>query len=170
MDIKNLPTSAGGEFPTVVIEKENKMWANIIQNLYASCDSETSGILGYIYQSYIIRPMEEEIANILEKIAMVEMRHHEQLGNLIVKLGGDPYFVNSRNMPFQIRCVKRTKNLKEMLLYDIKGEEEGILDYEKAINQIDNESIKALLERIKQDEIVHKNTLQTIYDYVSFYK
>ena len=57
--------------------------------------------------------MEEEIANILEKIAVVEMRHHERLGNLIVKLGGDPYFVNSRNIPFQIRCVKRTKNLKK---------------------------------------------------------
>ena len=29
MDIKNLPTSANTDFPTVVIEKENKKWANI---------------------------------------------------------------------------------------------------------------------------------------------
>lgn len=170
MDIKNLPTSANTDFPTVVVEKENKKWANILQNLYAGCDSETSGILQYVYQSYITRPMEEDIADILEKIAMVEMTHHEELGSTIVKLGGNPYYVNSKNMPFRIGCVSPARNLKEMLRVDIKGEEEGIMSYEKAIKEIDNESIKALLERIKEDEIIHKNTLQSIYDYISFYK
>lgn len=170
MDIKNLPISANKDFPEVIIEKENKRWAGIIQNLYAGCDSETSGILQYVYQSYVTRPMEEDIADIFEKIAMVEMTHHEKLGNLIVKLGGNPYYVNSRNMPFRISCVKPTRNLKEMLKVDIKDEEEGIVSYEKAISEINNESIKALLERIKEDEIIHKNTLQSIYDYISFYK
>lgn len=170
MDIKNLPVSANRDFPQVTIQGENRLWANILQNLYADCDSETSGILQYVYQSYVTRPMEEDIANILEKIAMVEMRHHEQLGNTIVKLGGNPYYVNSRKMPFRISCVSPTRNLKEMLRVDIKGEEEGILAYDRAINMIENESIKALLERIKEDEIIHKNTLQTIYEYISFYK
>jgi len=170
MDIKNLPTSAEGAYPEVMITTKDRNTANILQNLYCDCNSETEAVLGYIYQYYITQPMEEDIAEIFEKISITEMRHHELLGKTIVKLGGVPYYVNGRNMPFRISCINPTRNLKEILRNNIKDEERAIENYERAIDRIDNESIKDLLKRIIEDEQVHLKTLQTVLEYVSFYK
>ena len=170
MEIKNLPTSAEGAYPEVMITTKDRNTANILQNLYCDCNSETEAVLGYIYQYYITQPMEEDIAEIFEKISITEMRHHELLGKTIVKLGGVPYYVNGRNMPFRISCISPTRNLKEILRNNIKDEERAIENYERAIDRIDNDSIKDLLKRIIEDEQVHLKTLQTILEYVSFYK
>ena len=101
---------------------------------------------------------------------MTEMRHHKLLGDLIVSLGGVPYYNNSQGVNFNIRCVCDSTNLKQMLLRDIQDEENAILDYNYAKSKIDNASIQALLERIVLDEQVHKKTLETILEYISFYK
>lgn len=170
MDIKNLPTSAEGVYPEVMVTSKNRITANILQNLYSDCDSETEAVLGYTYQHYITKPMEEDIAEIFGKIAINEMHHHELLGETIVKLGGVPYYVNSRNMPFRIGCINPTRNLKDILRNNIKGEENAIKSYEMAITRIDNDSIKDLLRRILEDEKVHLKTLQTILEYITFYK
>ena len=67
MEIKNLPTSAEGAYPEVMITTKDRNTANILQNLYCDCNSETEAVLGYIYQYYITQPMEEDIAEIFEK-------------------------------------------------------------------------------------------------------
>ncbi len=170
MDIKDLKTSAEGDYPEVTITSPNKNWANILQNLYCDCNSETEAVLGYTYQYYITKQMEKDIAEILEKISITEMKHHELLGDTIVKLGGVPYYVNSRNMPFRITCINPARNLKQILQNDIKDEEIAIKNYERAITLIDNDSIKDLLKRIIEDEKVHIKTLQQMFEFISFYK
>ena len=118
MDINDLPYSVNTPFPEVEVTEKNLYYAGLLQNLYASCASETGAVLQYIYQSYVTKPKEPSISKLLEHIAITEMQHHEQLADAIVKLGGVPYYNNSQGVNFNIRCVYDYTNLKHMLLRD----------------------------------------------------
>ena len=72
-------------YPEVNVTKDLSEARLILPN-YAGRDSETTAILTYAYQSY----MTADLKKILEEIAIVEMTHHEMLGEAIVKLGGYP--------------------------------------------------------------------------------
>lgn len=170
MEIKDLPYSVGTPLPEVVVDKKNLYYAGLLQNLYSSCSSETGAVLQYIYQSYVTRPKEPEIADLFEHIAITEMHHHNALGSTIIKLGGLPFYTNSQGVNFNIRCVYDNTNLKQMLLKDIEDEQKAIADYNYAKNIIENESIKALLERIVEDEELHKKSLEAVLEYITFYR
>lgn len=170
MEIEDLPYSVQIEFPEVVVDQPNMYYAALLQNLYASCNSETSAILQYIYQSYLTAQKEPQISKLLEHIAITEMHHHEKLADAIVKLGGVPYYNNSQGVNFNVRCVYDSTNLKQMLLRDIEDEEKAILEYNYAKSKIDNQSIQSLIERIVLDEQLHKKALETVMEYISFYK
>ena len=90
MDINQLKTQAEGDylFPTDIFK--NAQDAYLLQNDYAGRGSETTAIMTYAYQSYLIRPHNEEVATIMEKIGIVEMHHHEILARLILATGGNP--------------------------------------------------------------------------------
>ncbi len=170
MEIKDLPYTTGENYPQITIDDTDKTTVNILKNLYASCGSETTAILQYIYQSYLVEPKEKEIADILSKIALTEMHHHQELGKAIVMLGGVPFYTNSQGVPFSARCIYDGVNLKQMLLANINAESLSIQSYNNAISKINNQSIKQLLSRIVQDEEIHKKTFECLLEYVSFYK
>ena len=170
MEIKDLPYTNKQDYPEIVIEEPNSKWAAILQNLYAGCESETTAVLGYIFDSYITKNKEKEIAKLFIDIAIVEMEHHSKLADAIVKLGGTPYYCNSQGMAFSIKCVNQSTNLKQILLKSIDAEERAIQGYQKAKQAIDNESIQQLLNRIIEDEKLHKSSLESVFEYISFYK
>ena len=76
-------------YPEVNVAKDLSEARLILPN-YAGRDSETTAILTYAYQSY----MTADLKKILEEISIVEMTHHEMLGEAIVKLGGYPIIGN----------------------------------------------------------------------------
>jgi bacterioferritin len=170
MEIKDLPYSTGEGFPKIVVDTPDKNTVALLKNLYASCGSETTAILQYIYQSYVVAPKEKEIADILSKIAMTEMHHHEELGRAIVAFGGVPFYTSSQGIPFSARCVYDGTNLKQMLLANINAEAQAIESYNNAIKKVNNESLKQFLTRIVNDEESHKKTFECLLEYVSFYK
>ncbi len=170
MQIQDLPYSAQTDFPEIVVDSPNKYYAALLQNLYASCSSETGAILQYVFQSYVVQDKEKEIAKLFKNIAMVEMHHHKHLAEAIIKLGGVPYYTNSQGTNFNIRCVYEGTNLKQMLLSDIENEEKAILEYNYTKTKINNPTIQALIDRIVLDEELHKKSLETVLEYISFYK
>ncbi len=133
----------------------------LLMPVYGGKTSETTAIMGYIFQSYALGDKEPEISKCLEKIAISEMRHHDMLGTAIVRLGGVPYIGDNRGF-WQGGFVNYMLNPKEMIQSDINGEKEAIRGYRDVIRLSKNDEIKALIERIIIDEEIHIETLESI--------
>lgn len=147
-------------YPKVEVLCPNEEYAKLLLEDYAGCTSEDTAIHLYLYQSLILREQNEELSKILEEISKVEMHHLKLLGETIRALGVKPVFGSSHDewlIPWNASCVEYTIDLNEMLIADIAREEGAIKKYREHIASIDDEFIKALLERIIEDELVHLN-------------
>ena len=145
-------------YPMIKVKSPNREYAELLLEDYASCTSEDTAIHLYTYQSLILGEKNAELADILKEIAKVEMYHLSLLGKTIKALGVNPAFgIRSGEwlIPWNSSCVSYNKNLEEMLKIDIIREEDAIKNYRKHKAIIDDEYIKALLERIIEDELVH---------------
>lgn len=170
MELKDLFKRNNKPFPEIVVDKQNKQWAGMLKNLYAGCFSETVAFLQYLYQSYITRINEPQISDMLMAIVEDEMEHHEQLAMAIIKLGGNPFYENAGGMVLPLVCVSNSQNLRDMLRRNISLEERAISEYKNVADRIDNDSIKELLNRIVEDEELHRMAFEQILEYVNFYK
>ncbi|WP_278600764.1 ferritin-like domain-containing protein, partial [Clostridium tertium] len=91
----------------------------------------------------------------------------EILGELIVALGENPDFsINKKDkkLNWTSKFICTCNSIKEMLLEDIKNEEEAIRQYRKTANLIDDENIIAILNRIILDEELHIKILTNLYE------
>ena len=86
------------DLPYVEVEKSVKspFEVRLLMPVYGGKGSETTAIMGYIFQSYALADKEPEISKCLEQIAISEMRHHDLIGTAIVRLGGIPYIGDNR--------------------------------------------------------------------------
>ena len=74
-------------YPEIKNIPKNILYAKILSFAYAGSTSEETAVHQYIYQSYFFK---DDIKDILEHIAIVEMKHSELLGQAILKLGLNP--------------------------------------------------------------------------------
>ena len=151
------------DLPYVEVEKSVKspFEVRLLMPVYGGKGSETTAIMGYIFQSYALADKEPEISKCLEQIAISEMRHHDLLGTSIVRLGGVPYIGDNRGY-WQGGYVNYTLNVKEMIDADIAGEKSAITAYKDVIKFSKNEEVKAMIARIIKDEEIHIETLESI--------
>lgn len=168
MNIKDFPYKSNEPFPNINNLKGTQQDIALLHKAFSSCGSETTAILQYVFQSYVIK--DEDIAKIIENIAMTEMVHHDYLGKAIVKLGGTPYYTNGFGGDYSTKCVFEGKNIVDMLNQNIKDEESGINYYENIKKQLSSNELVELIDRIILDEIVHVETFNKLLEYVSFYK
>lgn len=166
MDIKNLKFKSDGDLVLPDITEECLPDALLLQEDYAAKSSETTAVLTYIYQSYIIEPFDKGISTALERIAIQEMHHHSALGNMIVALGGNP-IIGARNRFWSGGYVNYSKNPTDMILLNIKAEEIAIADYYLTIARLKTESIKEVIHKIIADERAHIETFTEILKYIN---
>lgn len=155
------------DYPEIKVDKKDKNLAIYLLNSYAGIVSEDTAIHNYVFQ--MISQINPEIKKILHGIAIVEMHHLEILGKLLIALGLKPIFakVSDKNLIwFSGKYVDYEMNLQDILLNNIKNEEEAIKQYEIIINKTDDINIKNILNRIIKDEQLHieifKNLLNNI--------
>jgi len=145
------------------IEKDLRT-ARLIEQAYAGVHSELTAILQYIYHVlYFEEEGKKDTAGTLLKIAIAEMRHVKILGELLIKLGGDPIYA-TRSI-FDIRFfnagyVTYSKTPKKMLLDDITSEMLAISEYDELIKKTESEKVAAVLARIRLDEELHVTALK----------
>lgn len=130
---------------------------------YAGRDSETTAIMQYAYQSYILKEKHPDLARVLEKIAVVEMSHHEMLAEAIVQSGGDPV-IAGRHCFWSGSAVNYSQNVCEILKADLAGEKGAIANYRRTISALTNKSVIALIERIILDEEVHVRIFEKLLE------
>ena len=96
-----------------------------------------------------------EIATALREISVVEMEHFEKLGEAIVEFGGNPNLTDGRGNVWTGRNVLQLRNPRDILIANIRAEERAICEYQRSAARTQNESLRALFERIIEDEKNH---------------
>lgn len=123
-------------------------------------ESELSAIKQYTTQSALYGAVSTELMS----IAMVEMRHYDKLGDLILKLGG------TLDKDWNTTQVEYGKTEKEALSIAIKSEKAAIKFYKDLQNKINNIKEKTptteicieFLSKLIADETLHLKILEGI--------
>ncbi|MDD4291668.1 MAG: ferritin family protein [Clostridia bacterium] len=167
----NIPESVTIDKPYPEIEGATASPATvkIIQQLYSSRHSEVVAILNYSYQHFVSDQVNKEIADILIKIGTVEMHHMDLLASAILDFGGNPIYADSQNNPLSGTWVNYLTNIVRILEFDIVEEEKAYEAYLLAAKAVENESLKALFERIALDEQRHAEILTDLLKQVRFW-
>ncbi len=124
----------------------------IIKILNEAIEREIGAIFQYMGQHYRFPKDTHPIAReLLERIAVEEMKHAEKFSKRVVELGGKESTTTGK--------VKWETDFNAMLDSDIEVEEEAIEMYRRHIKVCEeegDEKTKALYEAILEDEIRHK--------------
>lgn len=153
-------------FPVLDGIEKNERDLKIISPAYAGDESELTAILQYTYQAILLEEagfLEE--AKTLKRISMDEMKHMQTLGRMIAKLGANPVFSYFPPYPirfFTARSVSFSSSPKKMIAESIVGEEYAIDGYSRMIAKLSSEQVRAVIVRIRMDELAHLKELQEI--------
>lgn len=145
-------------YPEIRVEGENKNYAKMLSIAYAGADGELSTILNYIYSHIITEGKNPySLCDVLECIAVVEMRHFKTLGKLIFLLGDDPKFYSAmgRRSFFNTGNLAYAGDISQILKNAIAGEKKTADLYRELSKVISDTYIRQILERIILDEEHH---------------
>ena len=118
----------------------------IIRLLNIDFVHELEATMIYSYNSFVIEDC--EVSRLTEAISVDEMRHMWWLADLITKRGGKPTMAH-RELDFG-------GDLKSQLELQIQKETEGINEYIRQIEIIDDEEVVGVLKHIIDEEKRHR--------------
>ncbi|MCW2278496.1 ferritin-like domain-containing protein [Heliophilum fasciatum] len=154
-------------YPEINVSAKNPFYAGLLLDDYASQKSELNAINQYFYHHLRFKDVGlQDIAELVVAISITEMHHLEMIGELILKLGGDPRFrgfQNNNNQYYSGEYVYYGNHVLEMLSADIEAEKGAIQQYRRHVDQIQDPFIKAILNRIIMDEEYHLKLFMEAY-------
>ncbi|MFI3260861.1 MAG: ferritin family protein [bacterium] len=140
--------------------KTNYYYASLLLDDYAGVISEDSASHLYIFQHIILKNTNKKLSDCLLRISIKEMQHLSILGDLIIQLGGIPFFktyshINKKIIPWNADFINYELDEIKILELNIESEKNAILQYKKHISLIHDVHIKETLEKIILDEEEH---------------
>ncbi|GEM_PF-171537 len=151
-------------YPPIRIECPNPEYARLLFDDYAGMVSEMTAINQYLFHHYDMPEEFAEVAELLEAVSIVEMRHLEMLAELIKLLGQPPMYMDGQGRFWDASFVAYIPgNPCEQLQADIEAEQAAIQTYRQHIAMIDDRYIKAVLARIVKDEQLHLRLFTRAY-------
>lgn len=168
MEITNIKLRGNTPYPQIANATNDAKTVQILKDLLASKDGEMVAIMQYFYQASISQQSNQDIADILQEISIVEMEHMELLMNAIIAFGGNPKYSNAQGQPFNSNYVNYSATLKGILDANIKNEECAIKNYYRAQEIVSNGSLKELFARIIEDEQLHLQAFKILRNTVGF--
>lgn len=160
------PLTLPEPFPSIKDISNDALSLRIISPAYASSTGELNAILQYIYHSFFFEKCGyKDVAEKLISIAVAEMQHLNILGQTILALGASPVYCRNPSTGFDFystKYVAYSRSLKYMLEDDILGEKQAISEYSCILKKLKNSQVKKIVSRIRDDEILHLQTLQDI--------
>lgn len=146
-------------YPPLKVQEQNQFYANLLTVDYCGAVSELTAITQYIRGESCMYCSHCAESRTLLGIAMAEMMHLQKLGELIALLGGSiDYSIPTRSGKAQQWTpgyVDLAGNLPGILSANIEAEKAAINQYEQHRKMIEDECVRAVLERIVQDEEYH---------------
>lgn len=154
-------------YPKVEVNGENSKYLNLILMNYASSISEFDTLSQYTYHQIALTHENSEVYETIKGISLVEMHHLKLLGEIILKLGGQPgYWINNKKKNYWSSKLLNydLSSLKVILEIDIQNEKAAIKQYRETIKQIDDNGINTIIKRIILDEELHIQLLVELYN------
>ena len=142
-------------YPAITNATEDMGVVRALKKLTAGRCGEFTAVNTYFYQYLILKNSYPEIANALREIALVELSHFEILSEAIVDFGGDPTLSDGQGNVWTGRNINTQKDVKKLLLDNIRAEENGVKRLETVASKVNNVSLSELLLRIIEDEKNH---------------
>ncbi|MBM7854085.1 bacterioferritin [Desulfohalotomaculum tongense] len=152
-------------YPEVNVEKPNTEYAKMMLDILADCSSELTAIHKYLYYYTMLEDTPyEEVAELLEAISIIEMRHMHDIMKFIKLLGCEPVYENSRGKPWCAAYVNYELYNVCNLLMDVTQEEEDTAKlYRDMAAYINDKYISAWLLRAAEDEEHHAKLFKKYY-------
>ena len=142
-------------YPELKCVEPDYSFGRLVYDAYAGSKSELTTILSYVFE-YLTNGDQEEVVTFLKMISKQEMKHLELLGEILVALGLEPYYMSTYGNKWCSDNVKSNfSSLEEMLAFNIEMEKGAIAEYQHLMNVCGDESIKAVFARIIMDEESH---------------
>jgi len=145
-------------YPEIKVRCPNLHYAEMLMDDYAGAVSEFTAINQYLYHHFFFQKVGKKLGELMENIAINEMRHMEILADLIIQLGGNPVIrggCSTEGRFWTGNLIYYGANIREQLQADINAECQAIKGYQKHIRLISDTYIQAVLQRIILDERVH---------------
>lgn len=145
-------------YPEPIVSRPNLFYATLLLEDYAGNVSELTAINQYLHHHFMFDDQYEDLAELEECIAIIEMHHLELLAERILLLGVNPkYRTLTDNSPifWDASYVFYGTNVCDRLASDITAEKQAIKQYRNHHFLIEDIYIKRLLERIIKDEEYH---------------
>lgn len=145
-------------YPEPKVTQPNLYYASLLLEDYAGNASELTAINQYMHHHFMFDNKYEDLAELEECIAIIEMHHLELLAGTILLLGVDPKYrtiTNNSQTFWDATYVFYGTDICDRLAADIAAEKQAIKKYRKHHYLIDDIHIKILLERIIKDEEYH---------------
>lgn len=156
-------------YPEVKDIQPDYQFGRLLYDSYAGSKSELTTILTYEFQDFTNRD-KEELGNVLSAIAKQEMRHLKLLGEILVSLGLDPYYMNTYGKRWCSDNVRTNYgSLQELLDFNIESEKEAISEYKRLIDVCKYDNIKDVLARIIMDEENHVQIFEMLKEQYADY-
>ena len=168
MEFDDIELRVKQPYPKIEGAVDDPQTVAILKDLANGRDGELCAILTYNFQSTIADKTNEDIGEIFEEIAIVEMHHLGLLMHAICDFGGTPKYDTGNGAPFNTNSVNYSTKLKDMLEIDIREEQGAIASYNNAIKMVKNQSLKDLFARIILDEQKHIEALKQVRAQVQF--
>ena len=168
-DIKKDDYCLHSTFPEVEkgIKQDEKVVRKLL-DIYAGSKGEFTATCQYIYESFIVKPENKELSEILENISICEMEHQEIISQILLSMGINPkfckYIDSNQNICnyWNAGNVKYITDILKFIDYNIKLEEYAINDYNELLRLTDNNNIKEIVNEILKDEKAHIKVFNNI--------
>lgn len=158
------PLIAEGPYPSLKNLQPDCFSVRILSPAYATSAGELNATLQYIYHSFNFACRgNSETAELLKSIAIAEMMHLDMLGEALIKMGAQPVYTANPPAQFNFystKFVSYSRTLRNMIEDDIMGEKHAIYCYERMLVRLKNDTLKALVCRILEDEHLHLKVLK----------
>ncbi len=170
MRLDEVAVMAQENYPSVQVERKNPFWADQLSQALAGEKSEMTAVYQYLYQHWILEQQGNDFARILWRISLVEMRHLEILGQLILALGGDPrcWKIEKRRATYwRGDFSDYTQDLIAMLRANLTAEEGAVKFYRELAILGEDKNIKAILRQFAADEELHARIFRDYLEQLS---
>ena len=141
---------------------QNTYYASLLQDVFGGANGETKCLMQMLYFCYELSVFENEFSKVFYDIAIDDLTHHNVLGEMIVRLGGEPALCSHSNIVFSGNDIERVKGIRQILDTAIEMKEKCILNYKILLTKIPEKEIKNILEIILCDERKHKELLENL--------
>lgn len=145
-------------YPPVAVEGPNEEYAQLMLGNLGGYNSEMTTVGSYFYHHLVTAATDPTLSELFLKIAQVEMRHMELFGQLAVRLGADPRLWECRKGQYRFWTpgyISYPQDICSILRASFAGEQEAVRRYRQQISVVQDQSVRAILQRILQDEQLH---------------